>query len=204
MRTSSSPSPWRAIPMFSVDARIDVSRKRRSQASTASQRSSSGVRFHRWHFLQTTQSRPFAESKASLRPTGNSSTTSLVPRGLLQNMQVWYMACQRSSPCLSKNASVAAGRRRLSAMAAISFRFFPRLLQDPEFAFEGTPLLLFVKRHFEGEPGGSRHVAQIRRATSFLVGFSLTNLGEKAVGVTGRLDLLHGVLDRSPRTAPFV
>ena len=58
------------------------------------------------------------------RATGNSSTTSLVPRGLLQNMQVWYMACQRSSPCRSKNASVPAGRRRLSAMAAISSASF--------------------------------------------------------------------------------
>ena len=90
IRTSSSPSLWRAIPMFSVEARMRVSWKIRSQVSTASQRSSSGVRFQRWHFLHTTQSRPFAASKASLRPMGKASTTSFDSRGRLQKIQVWY------------------------------------------------------------------------------------------------------------------
>ena len=52
-----------------------------SDASIASQRSSIGERFHRSHFRHTTQSRPFSGSKASLRPTGNSSRTSFSPRG---------------------------------------------------------------------------------------------------------------------------
>ena len=69
-----------------------VSRKRRSQSSTASQRSSSGVRFQRSHFVHTTQRRPRAASKARRRPTGNDSTTSLVPRGLWQNIQEVYTA----------------------------------------------------------------------------------------------------------------
>ena len=78
--------------MFSVDDRIGVSRNRRSQPSTASQRSSTGVRFQRWHFVQTTQSRPLAASKARRRPTGKLSSTSFEPRGFLQNMQVVYIA----------------------------------------------------------------------------------------------------------------
>ena len=90
--TSSSPSGCFASPIFSEDVRIRVPRKSRSHVSTASQRSSSGVRFQRSQLRQTTHSRPLAESKASLRPTGNSSTTSLARRGLLQNMQVLYTA----------------------------------------------------------------------------------------------------------------
>ena len=76
--------------MLSVEARMGVSRKIRSHVSIASQRSSSGVRFHRRHLLHTTHSRPFAGSNASRRPTGNSSTTSLEGRGFLQKMQVVY------------------------------------------------------------------------------------------------------------------
>lgn len=94
MRTRSSPPLWRAMPMFWVDARVRVARKMRSQSSTASQRSSSGVRFQRWHRRHTTQSRPLAASKASRLPTGKASTTSLVSRGPLQNMQVVYMPWQ--------------------------------------------------------------------------------------------------------------
>jgi hypothetical protein len=56
-------------------------RKRRSHCSTASQRSSSGVRFHRSHPVHTTQSRPFTSSNARRRPTGNAPTTSLWPSG---------------------------------------------------------------------------------------------------------------------------
>ena len=76
--------------MFSVEARIGVSRNRRSQSSTASQRSSSGVRFQRRHLRHTTQRRPVAASKAILRPTGKDSTTSFDPSGFLQKMQVLY------------------------------------------------------------------------------------------------------------------
>ena len=77
--------------MCSVEVRIRVSRNSFSQVSTASQRSSSGVRFQRSHFRHTTQSRPLAASKARRRPTGKASTTSLAPRGLVQNMQEVYM-----------------------------------------------------------------------------------------------------------------
>ena len=76
--------------MFSVDARIGVSRNRRSQSSTDSHRSSKGVRFQRWHLVHTTQSRPFEVSKAIRRPTGKLSSTSFEPRGFLQKMQVVY------------------------------------------------------------------------------------------------------------------
>ena len=78
--------------MFSDDVRTVVPRNSLSHVSTASQRSSSGVRFQRWQTRHTTQSRPFAGSNASRRPTGNSSTTSFAPSDVLQNMQVWYMA----------------------------------------------------------------------------------------------------------------
>ena len=88
MRTSSRPSVCRARPIFSVEVRIRVARKSLSQVSTASQRSSRGVRFQRSQLRQTTQRRPFAGSKARRRPTGKASTTSLEPRGFLQNMQV--------------------------------------------------------------------------------------------------------------------
>ncbi len=94
MRTSSRPSVCRARPMFSVEVRIRVARKSLSQVSTASQRSSRGVRFQRSQLRQTTQRRPFAGSKARRRPTGKASTTSLEPRGSLQNMQVRYIASQ--------------------------------------------------------------------------------------------------------------
>ena len=68
----------------------------RSPRSIASQRSSSGVRFHRRHLLHTTHSRPFAGSNASRRPTGNSSTTSFEGSGRLQNMHVVYMGIGRA------------------------------------------------------------------------------------------------------------
>jgi len=102
MRTSSRPSACRAMPIFSVEVRIRVARKSPSQVSTASQRSSNGVRFQRSQLRQTTQRRPFAASKARRRPTGKASTTSLEPRGVLQNIQVVYTAVasdwiQRSS-----------------------------------------------------------------------------------------------------------
>ena len=83
--------------MLSVEKRTRVSRKIRSHASTASQRSSSGVRFQRSHFRHTTQSRPRASSNASRRPTGKVSTTSLVPRGLVQKMHLLYMAFGRQA-----------------------------------------------------------------------------------------------------------
>src|SRR4051812_30840517 len=89
-RTSSSPSESRASPMLSVETRSRVSRKRRSHSSIASHRSSSGERFHRSHFRQTTHNRPFAASNASRLPTGNDSTTSFVPRPALQKRHVAY------------------------------------------------------------------------------------------------------------------
>ena len=76
--------------MFSEDERIRVPRKSFSHVSTASQRSSSGVRFQRSQRRHTTQSRPLAASKASRRPMGKASTTSLAPRGCLQNIHVVY------------------------------------------------------------------------------------------------------------------
>src|SRR3954470_15458050 len=91
MRTSSNPSPILASPMLSVDTRSLVSRYERSHSSIASHRSSSGVRFHLSHLRHTTQSRPFAPSKASRRPTGKCSIASLAPRSDLQNRQVEYM-----------------------------------------------------------------------------------------------------------------
>ena len=84
--------------MFSLDARTRVPRKIRSQSSTASQRSSSGVRFQRSHFVQTTQRRPRAASKARRRPTGKVSMTWLAPSGFLQNMHVAYMGFGLESP----------------------------------------------------------------------------------------------------------
>src|SRR3954470_4982916 len=89
-RTSSSPSERRASPMLSVETRSRVSRNRRSHSSIASHRSSSGERFHRSHFRQTTHNRPFAASNASRLPTGNDSTTSFVPRPALQKRHVAY------------------------------------------------------------------------------------------------------------------
>ena len=80
--------------MFSVEARTGVSRKMRSHSSIASHRSSSGVRFQRLHFRQTTHSLPFSASKASRRPTGKCWITSLEPRERVQNMQVRYTAAQ--------------------------------------------------------------------------------------------------------------
>jgi len=56
-----------------------------------SQRSSRGVRFQRSHLGQTTQSRPFAASKARRRPTGNISKVVFSPSGLLQKRQVEYI-----------------------------------------------------------------------------------------------------------------
>ena len=91
MRTSSVPSGSLASPMFSVLVRMVVARKRRSHSSTASQRSSSGVRFQRLHDPHTTHSRPFSASNASRRPTGKCSMLSFSPSREPQKMQVEYM-----------------------------------------------------------------------------------------------------------------
>src|SRR5215208_4098118 len=91
MRTSSSPSASRAIPMLSVEARRRVSRKDRSHASIASHRSSSGVRFHCPQCTHTAHSRPFAASKARRRPKGKCSMTSFAPRLASQKRQAEYI-----------------------------------------------------------------------------------------------------------------
>jgi len=65
--------------MFDVVQRTRVARKRRSHSSIASQRSSSGDRFHRPQAPHTTQRRPSAASNASRRPTGNGSMLSFAP-----------------------------------------------------------------------------------------------------------------------------
>src|SRR5690348_7143950 len=91
MRTRVVPSRSFARPMLSVDTRCRASRNSFSADSIASQRSSSGVRFHRSQLEQTTQSLPFAASNASRLPTGKVSKVSLVPSGLLQKRQVEYM-----------------------------------------------------------------------------------------------------------------
>lgn len=81
--------------MFSVDVRREVSRKMRSQSSTASHRSSTGVRFHRSQLRHTTHRRPLDSSKARRRPTGKVSMTSFVPSDFSQNMQVVYIGADR-------------------------------------------------------------------------------------------------------------
>ena len=88
----------RARPTLSVEALSLVPRKSRSHSSNASQRSSSGVRFHRSHFRHTTQSRPLWGSNASRRPTGNDSIISLLPSGRLQKMQVEYIRATSRVP----------------------------------------------------------------------------------------------------------
>ena len=91
MRISSSPSGSRASPMLSVETRTVVPRKVRSHSSIASQRSSSGERFHREQWWHTTHSRPFAASNASRRRSGKCSTVSFAPRLSLQNRHVEYI-----------------------------------------------------------------------------------------------------------------
>ena len=83
--------------MLSVENRRCVARKRRSQSSIASHRSSIGERFQRVQLAQMTHSRPFSGSNASRRPTGNSSITSFVPSDSLQNRQVVYMRPARDA-----------------------------------------------------------------------------------------------------------
>ena len=90
MRMRSSPSLNFARPISPVDARWCVPRYSRSHCSIASHRSSSGVRFQRPHFAQTTHSLPFAPSNASRLPTGKCSTASFLPSDEWQKMQVEY------------------------------------------------------------------------------------------------------------------
>src|SRR5438045_3388727 len=73
--------------MLPVEARIVVERKARSHWSIASQRSSSGERFHRAQRTHTTHSRPFFEANASRLPIGNDSMESFAPSGPLQKRQ---------------------------------------------------------------------------------------------------------------------
>ena len=85
------PSRTLASPTLSVDTRRRVSRYSFSACSMASHRSSSGERFQRSQLRHTTQRRPRAASNASRSPTGNASSASLAPRGLLQKRQVAYI-----------------------------------------------------------------------------------------------------------------
>ena len=62
MRTRSSPPRVRATETFSLEAPSRAPRKAFSHSSSASHRSSTGVRFHRRHRGQTTQRRPFSPS----------------------------------------------------------------------------------------------------------------------------------------------
>ena len=97
MRTSSRPSEASRARSRRWRREAASPRKARSHSSIASHRSSSGVRFHRSHLRQTTQSRPFAASNARRRPTGKCSTASLWPRSLLQKRQVRYMSDRTSA-----------------------------------------------------------------------------------------------------------
>ena len=96
------------------DVRQDARRPGRDPAPTATSSARS--------LRQTTQRRPFAGSKASRRPTGNASTTSLEPRGFLQNMQVRYIA---SSPQMSSACSAGYCRRMKSPSRGTAKEYFP-------------------------------------------------------------------------------
>src|SRR5580765_4813574 len=87
MRISSSPSRRRVSPMLSVHTRTGVERKRHSHSSMASQRSSIGVRFQRWQMGHTTQSRPFAASKAKRTPTRQLLIVAFAPNAPQQKRQ---------------------------------------------------------------------------------------------------------------------
>src|SRR5213593_1146706 len=78
--------------MLSVATRRRVDRNNRSHCSTASQRSSSGVRFHRPQVVHTTHSLPFTASNAIRRPIASVSIDSLRPRSAWQKRQVEYIA----------------------------------------------------------------------------------------------------------------
>ena len=103
MRISSRPSASRARPMLSVETRTYVARNARSDSSIASQRSSSGERFQRPQWWQTTHSRPFAESNARRLPIGKCSIVSFVPRSFAQKRHVEYM---HGKPCAAKSTAV--------------------------------------------------------------------------------------------------
>src|SRR5439155_22023565 len=104
-------------PMFDVETRMNVARKRRSHSSIASQRSSSGLRFHRPQAEHTAHRRPFSASKASRSPMGKCSTDSFSPSAALQNRQVEYIAGSGKREAGSGKREAGSGKREAGVHA---------------------------------------------------------------------------------------
>ena len=78
-------------------------------------------------------------------------------------------------------------------------RFLPRLLEDPQFAFQRPPFLLFVEGHFKGEFRRVRQGPDRSGSTSASPVRVPGHASQEAVRVTIGFDLFHSLLHRSPQ-----